>query len=76
MPKWLNLSAGNFGIKPMNRFDPPDGQQATAAAPQASEAMTLDTRQLFAQSKVIRILHLGQTYVLRLTKENKLILTK
>ena len=36
----------------------------------------LNTNQLFTHAKEVMIEHLNETYVLRLTKQNKLILTK
>ncbi|MGM0623020.1 MAG: hemin uptake protein HemP [Campylobacterota bacterium] len=41
-----------------------------------NETKKIDSKQLFAQQKVIRILHNGSVYTLRITKDNKLILTK
>lgn len=37
---------------------------------------TLDSRQLFRGGNTVQIAHAGQCYQLRLTRENKLILTK
>lgn len=56
----------------MNRAPAPPPQPAAA-----SDAPVIDSRQLFApgQSTVL-IAHGGQRYTLRLTRENKLILTK
>ncbi len=36
----------------------------------------LDSRDLFATGRIVTIAHCGQTYHLRLTAQNKLILTK
>ena len=36
----------------------------------------LNTKQLFAHTKEVMIEHLNETYILRITKQNKLILTK
>lgn len=36
----------------------------------------IDSRQLFQGGRQVQILHAGQVYVLRQTKDNKLILTK
>jgi hemin uptake protein HemP len=36
----------------------------------------IDSRQLFLNVKEVMIDHLNETYLLRLTKQNKLILTK
>ncbi|VDY05133.1 Hemin uptake protein HemP (fragment) [Thiomonas sp. Bio17B3] len=38
--------------------------------------MTLHSRELFRQGSVVQIRHQGQTYQLRLTRQDKLILTK
>lgn len=37
---------------------------------------TINSSQLFAGKNEVRIAHAGVVYVLRITKENKLILTK
>ncbi|MCE1241816.1 hemin uptake protein HemP [Oryzomicrobium sp.] len=39
-------------------------------------APVLSSSQLFQGSNTVRIEHAGQSYILRLTRENKLILTK
>ncbi|OPH34761.1 hemin uptake protein HemP [Moraxella atlantae] len=45
--------------------------------PQAQTALpTLQSQHLFAMSKEIRIQHGGEEYRLRLTRNNRLILTK
>lgn len=49
------------------------------AAPQGNEPVTEPTvasDALFAGARIVRISHAGQTYLLRITRENKLILTK
>ena len=38
--------------------------------------LILHSRELFRQGAVVQIRHQGQTYQLRLTRQNKLILTK
>lgn len=38
--------------------------------------LTLHSRELFRQGAVVQIRHHGQTYQLRLTRQDKLILTK
>lgn len=40
------------------------------------EIPTLESADLFARGKTVCIRHQGHTYFLRLTRENKLILTK
>lgn len=47
---------------------------ATRAIPVVDEQ--LDSRDLFAVARVVTITHGDQTYQLRLTSQNKLILTK
>jgi hemin uptake protein HemP len=41
-----------------------------------SRIKRLNTEQLFTNVKEVMIEHLNETYILRLTKQNKLILTK
>ncbi|MBN1838593.1 MAG: hemin uptake protein HemP [Campylobacterales bacterium] len=36
----------------------------------------VDTKVLFGEDKIVKIVHNGVEYVLRITKEDKLILTK
>lgn len=38
--------------------------------------LVIDSRQLFGQSKEIRLRHRGEEYRLRITRQGKLILTK
>jgi hemin uptake protein HemP len=41
------------------------------------EVKQIDTKELFNNNlKVVQIIHNGSVYILRITKENKLILTK
>ena len=42
----------------------------------ASPGLTLHSRELFRQGAVVQIRHQGQIYQLRLTRQDKLILTK
>ncbi len=49
-------------------------EQRTRAVPVLDEKM--DSRDLFAATRIITITHGTQTYQLRLTSQNKLILTK
>jgi hemin uptake protein HemP len=61
----------------MNSAAPPTGQvPTTTAAPQPVEPPALDSVQLLGGRKQIAILHDGETYSLRLTRNGKLILTK
>ena len=49
----------------------------TAAATRASaDPRQLDSKELFMGTRELTILHNDQTYLLRLTRQNKLILTK
>jgi hemin uptake protein HemP len=41
-----------------------------------SEAVKVDSKQIFGQKKIVKIEHNGSVYILRITKDNKLILTK
>lgn len=36
----------------------------------------IDSKELFVSAKVVQIVHNNQTYTLRVTRDNKLILTK
>lgn len=45
-------------------------------APLPPPAPVIRSRDLFEGSNTLRIEHEGQTYLLRITRENKLILTK
>lgn len=36
----------------------------------------LDSKVIFGEDKIIQIIHDGKVYILRITKDNKLILTK
>jgi hemin uptake protein HemP len=47
-----------------------------AATHRVQEAESLTSRELFRHGNTVRIEHAGQTYWLRLTRGNKLILTK
>ena len=51
-------------------------EQASNCDNQLSHIKRLNTSQLFTTSKEVMIDHLNETYVLRITKQNKLILTK
>ena len=44
--------------------------------PEKNTAHRINTQQLFLNAKEVMIDHLNETYLLRLTKQNKLILTK
>jgi hemin uptake protein HemP len=53
---------------------PPDGTPLPST--QASSQRVLSSSVLFAGKNEVRIAHAGVEYLLRITKENKLILTK
>ncbi|GBG03132.1 hypothetical protein AZSI13_24590 [Azospira sp. I13] len=48
----------------------------TVDSPPPGQAPVLASRQLFRGNNTVCIEHAGQCYLLRLTRENKLILTK
>jgi hemin uptake protein HemP len=47
-----------------------------ATAPPASPRLRVDSEQLLRGATTLEIDHAGQRYLLRVTRENKLILTK
>jgi hemin uptake protein HemP len=49
---------------------------ASPATHTIRELLTLDSAELFVRGKEVRIRHAGEEYRLRLTSNNKLILTK
>lgn len=59
----------------MTLIDPNMSQQATAAAI-SETAPQLQSHELFRGGNTVCIQHQGQQYWLRLTRSNKLILTK
>jgi len=40
------------------------------------EKIQIDSKKLFTQTKVVEIIHNTKVYTLRITRDNKLILTK
>lgn len=71
----LSLAAGRSSGE--NRVTAP--RAVTAAQRAASSAAVVNTvplKQLTAGRKALNIAHAGETYLLRVTKANKLILTK
>jgi len=40
------------------------------------DVQKIDSKKLFKSEKVVKIIHDNQVYTLRITRENKLILTK
>lgn len=53
-----------------------DPSDAAAPSLQPAQPVTMDSTVLFARGKEVRIRHAGEEYRLRLTSNNKLILTK
>ena len=53
-----------------------DSSDAAMPSLQPAQPVTLDSSVLFARGKEVRIRHAGEEYRLRLTSNNKLILTK
>ena len=51
-------------------------EQAPDCHIKLSRTKRLTTKQLFTDVKEVMIEHLNETYILRITKQNKLILTK
>lgn len=62
----------------MFEFSPSSTGQPTPppTASGGSPSQALDSRELFAQRRQVLIRHGSDTYVLRLTRQGKLILTK
>ncbi|MCK0195536.1 hemin uptake protein HemP [Ancylobacter sp. 6x-1] len=68
----------------MEVFEMSDGQQSRGVADTVPGSrrvipvvdQTIDSRELFIATKEIIIAHRGESYRLRLTSQNKLILTK
>lgn len=58
-------------------FEAPDGAKRDAVQkPAISDPQRIDSRRLMAGSREVVIEHAGQAYRLRLTRNDKLILTK
>lgn len=57
-----------------NATYPPPAQTAGQKQPAAEKV--IDSRELFRHGTTLQIEHAGQRYILRVTRENKLILTK
>lgn len=57
-------------------LDSTHAQPAARISTQELSADELSSQELFRKSNTVRIDHAGQTYWLRLTRGNKLILTK
>lgn len=68
----------NSAIAPDEDSKKPAGPQAADASPRAVALANgrLDSRELFIGTREIMIAHGGDLYRLRLTAQNKLILTK
>lgn len=54
----------------------PGAAQAGGGPPPAALTPRIDSHELLRGGRLIEIFHVGQRYTLRLTRENKLILTK
>lgn len=63
-------------MKPPRITAPPVPPEPGATPPQPATKTVIDSRQLFRHGSTVYIDHAGQRYVLRVTRENKLILTK
>ena len=40
------------------------------------DVISINSQKLFAATKIVQIVHNNQVYILRITRDNKLILTK
>jgi hemin uptake protein HemP len=54
----------------------PTSATPPAPAPQSADRHCIDSKTLLKGATALEIEHSGQRYVLRITRENKLILTK
>ena len=52
------------------------GSPAKSGTTQDAAVPAIDSQDLFRGSRQVQILHAGQVYILRQTRDNKLILTK
>lgn len=68
----MKVIANTALIDEDNAIDGPGSQLVTAAL----SGKKLSSEKLFGASNEVLIQHQGDTYILRLTKQNKLILTK
>ena len=50
--------------------------QSTRPTPAPSKPLRIDSEQILRGASTVQIEHAGQRYLLRVTRENKLILTK
>ena len=55
---------------------PRSAMKGAGLEPVTPPGLTLHSRELFRQGAVVQIRHQGQIYQLRLTRQDKLILTK
>jgi hemin uptake protein HemP len=53
-----------------------DEERKESQPAQAGEIRTIDARELLGARGLLHIAHQGETYTLRLTRNNRLILTK
>lgn len=66
----------NIWLKKMLKINLQEINVSEKNVPSNSAAKRINSTQLFLNAKEIMIDHLNETYLLRLTKQNKLILTK
>lgn len=66
----------NIWLKKMLKINLQEMNVSEKNVPSDSAAKRISSTQLFLNAKEIMIDHLNETYLLRLTKQNKLILTK
>jgi hemin uptake protein HemP len=62
--------------QPANESDPAARQGGEAGARRGGAVAVVDTAELFAGGTEVRLVHRGQEYRLRITRQGKLILTK
>ena len=67
------MEAPNEAARQVERLDGPSTGTRPGAA---STPVTLDSSTLFAGGDEVRLVHRGQEYRLRITRQGKLILTK
>jgi hemin uptake protein HemP len=55
---------------------PPSASKSAGLMPKQQTPAVIDTTEMFAGGTEVRVLHRGQEYRLRITRQGKLILTK
>ncbi len=63
-------------MKPSSNGTCPPAAEQTASQARPAAVTVVDSRKLFRNGTTLCIDHAGQRYILRVTRENKLILTK